>query len=377
MKPSGKKSAQAAEEGLARTVLYYPTINVPTGTWLRQALLYWDKVGSIVPQSYDDDTTERGIARYGSDIHRLYDERIFRPFNPDLLMRSDSGEIQQFSQELKSELRNQKFASLLPPRAERKLDVAIYKQKLTDSVFSHLRKLGLAEERHETREDYYCYYFERRAALLYMTLLAKYLAKVDRSGITTPSTDQRIYLNLSHMPAKRTDAAVCLSTKLKDMLVVPSNETPIKDILAFRKQHRLQLLDFRRELDSFQAELEKCQDDSEITSKATKFSEKIELEVGKLGTSLRKSGITTILGSLQAFIKANSPAIVGGAAVLAGAAATLTAIPVPIVLAGAGGVGAIEVAAHLIKRSDDRTAVFDGNPFSYLYLAKKEFGNRR
>jgi hypothetical protein len=65
----------------------------------------------------------------------------------------------------------------------------------------------------------------------------------------------------------------------------------------------------------------------------------------------------------------------GGAAALAGAAATFNNIPPSIIIAGASGVGAVEVAAHLIKRSDDKAALFDGNPFSYLYQAKKEFGN--
>lgn len=30
------------------TVLYYPTISIPDNFWLRQALLYFDEVASIV-----------------------------------------------------------------------------------------------------------------------------------------------------------------------------------------------------------------------------------------------------------------------------------------------------------------------------------------
>ena len=34
---------------MAQTILYYPTINIQDGTWLRNAILYWDEVSSIVP----------------------------------------------------------------------------------------------------------------------------------------------------------------------------------------------------------------------------------------------------------------------------------------------------------------------------------------
>jgi hypothetical protein len=38
--------------GIKRAILYYPTITLPPGGWLRQAILYWDQVGSIVPMRY-------------------------------------------------------------------------------------------------------------------------------------------------------------------------------------------------------------------------------------------------------------------------------------------------------------------------------------
>ena len=37
---------------MAQTILYYPTINIQDSAWLRNAVLYWDEVSSIVP--YED-----------------------------------------------------------------------------------------------------------------------------------------------------------------------------------------------------------------------------------------------------------------------------------------------------------------------------------
>ena len=44
---------------MAQTILYYPTINIQDGTWLRNAILYWDEVSSIVPyENYPDFSPE-------------------------------------------------------------------------------------------------------------------------------------------------------------------------------------------------------------------------------------------------------------------------------------------------------------------------------
>jgi hypothetical protein len=65
-----------------RAILYYPTIDVPTGDWLRQALLYWDEVGSIVPEQWEHSH------HYRDDIRYLKDEGQFRAFRPELLTQS-------------------------------------------------------------------------------------------------------------------------------------------------------------------------------------------------------------------------------------------------------------------------------------------------
>ena len=58
---------------MSRTILYYPEIQIPTsGTWIRKALLYWDKIGAIVPRSYDDQMDAKMLERYSPEIEHLY-----------------------------------------------------------------------------------------------------------------------------------------------------------------------------------------------------------------------------------------------------------------------------------------------------------------
>ena len=56
---------------MAQTILYYPTINIPNENWLKNALLYWDNISSIVP--YED--------YYNLSPHLLYLQscEIYKP----------------------------------------------------------------------------------------------------------------------------------------------------------------------------------------------------------------------------------------------------------------------------------------------------------
>lgn len=62
---------------MSQSILYYPNIDIKDGVWLRNALLYWDEVCSIVPNEYYDGLSpevcymqERGFYRaiYPQDI---------------------------------------------------------------------------------------------------------------------------------------------------------------------------------------------------------------------------------------------------------------------------------------------------------------------
>ena len=134
---------------MTRTILYYPTINVPTsGRWIRGALLYWDQIASIVPESYDGRFNR--IERYSDEIRCLYEDGIFRPVNPYLLLQGPNNKYYPFLQEFDQIRSSARFRSALPPRKERQFTAQIYKDKLADGTFHKLRELGMAEDRQRT-----------------------------------------------------------------------------------------------------------------------------------------------------------------------------------------------------------------------------------
>src|SRR5690242_17951955 len=72
-----------------RRILYYPTINIPSGQWLRQAILYWDEIASIVPK----DSQGHILLNLSPDVQFLKDEGEFKPVKPeDLVFNPDNSE---------------------------------------------------------------------------------------------------------------------------------------------------------------------------------------------------------------------------------------------------------------------------------------------
>jgi hypothetical protein len=96
---------------MKRSILYYPTINIPTNSWLRNSLLYWDEISSIVPQDYDDNN----LIKLSSDIEYLIKKGLFRPIRPDQLLReNDNWEaMNDFMTEFMEAVDSPEFKSLL------------------------------------------------------------------------------------------------------------------------------------------------------------------------------------------------------------------------------------------------------------------------
>ena len=63
---------------MSQTILYYPNINIPDGSWLRNALLYWDEVSSIVPyENYPDFSSELLYLQKLGVYKAIYPQELF------------------------------------------------------------------------------------------------------------------------------------------------------------------------------------------------------------------------------------------------------------------------------------------------------------
>jgi len=118
--------------GLKRTALYYPTIAVPSGPWLRQNLLYSDEVASIVPQRWD----ETVLIPYTPDIEYLKSEGEFRPIRPEILIEQrDYREVEELDNEFRSIVESEQFQSFLEPKDSWIIDSRIHEDKVSHGLF--------------------------------------------------------------------------------------------------------------------------------------------------------------------------------------------------------------------------------------------------
>jgi hypothetical protein len=142
--------------------------------------------------------------------------------------------------------------------------------------------------------------------------------------------------------------------------------------VRFKRKYRAELLALWSQIDELEKQIAEIQEPGEVDGVVAKFGERIEREVLNLGRAMRSSRWVTTLGSVRAFITGSSPALLGVAAVATGTATSLAAIPLTVVASGAAGVGAVQVACHLMKTRQEGETLRRNCAFSYLYSAGRK-----
>lgn len=352
-----------------RTILYYPTISIPTGNWLRQALLYWDEVGSIVPRRWDGSDA----IRYPPDINYLLEEGEFRPIRPDDLIYSVEGSqrekyLEEFEKDLKSIISSEPFQQLLAPINQRQLASKIHDDKVSFQFFHFLEKEGLAIK---DDEDSDWYLFEDNTALLYMAILAKYLSDVDMHS-TVPGTDRREYERLIYDAPSQIEGFACLDVRFRNVLPLPREDVSLSNLLKFKRERRVELLHFREQIDSYQRQLSEAEDEPQLKYVATRFAEYIERGTKELCILMQDAKMETGFGSMKTIIDIKSPTLLSTIGTLGIERLNITDIPLEWVIPTLALAGLIEVGYYLIGRRNRNRASLRDTPFAYLYHAREE-----
>jgi len=149
--------AKRTVQKTGRTLLYYPTIKVPSGSWLKQAILYWDEVASIVPGDWHEET----LIPFTPEIEYLLNEGVFRPIRPESLARSWD-DVHEFEKEIRALVGSRGFTRMLGPKSGWIVDAPIHINKISKQLVHHIEELGLASTREARKGDSKWYTFERR-----------------------------------------------------------------------------------------------------------------------------------------------------------------------------------------------------------------------
>lgn len=166
-------------------LLYYPSINLPDTDWTIRALLYYDNIGSIVPEQYFHEPD-----LYEPFMREAIQNELITPINPMFVMEHPFEVSERFCNYLSNNPkiieRRRLFGT--PERGhfqgERNPKTGnwdrLHIDKLDGEIFYHLTHWGLAE-----RIDGYWYKVEKRTANELMTFLASVVAnKIDYQPAT-------------------------------------------------------------------------------------------------------------------------------------------------------------------------------------------------
>lgn len=362
---------------MKRTILYYPTIDIRRKSWLRLALLYWDEVSSIVPKSYDD----RILNELSPDIHYLIDEGQFRAIKPeDLVYKKDNWEaFHQFSDEFIQTVQSPTFQQFVKRQHKSgssrihidkigRNDIArIHNNKMTDSIFHFLQGEGLAK-RDNRQWDWVS--FEKTTALLYMSLLAKYLADID-SEQTTIGTDYATYEKFNFRRVKEKEGFPVVSFSLDNVLPTPKDNVPLEKILDFKRKRKQNLLHFKKHLSDFQVKVSKTKSQAELKEVAITFQEGLVTGVEDLRAVLGDAKIDNGLKSFKSLINLKSPTMLATAGAFLNNKLDLINLPVDFTAIGLTAMGAIELTCNYIELRNKQRAKERESPFSYIYQAQK------
>jgi hypothetical protein len=283
---------------MTNKLLYFPYIDIPKSNWTVKSLLYWDKVGIIVPPSYMDKPKQYRdftIELLKTDLI----EQIFPGEYIWQVKKFDKGFIKLVDQpkfNLKSRQRD--FGAGIHSR--------IHVQKFGEELLNHLVDLKIAK-----RKDWTWFHVETRSANLIMLYLATVVSKV---GEFTPATDDLGNLDTSVSQKGFSMKLNKTRQKLLNNLMPYPIEPNLTKLRKFKDKYHEELTSFRILIEQTSYELTKFSKMDRKESLSLKVAEindkrdKIlsELNQGKLG-QITFGTICGVAGAIVSFEQDNKP----------------------------------------------------------------------
>ena len=341
-----------------RSVLYYPTIKIPSGEWLNQSLLYWDEVCSIVP--HDPEATRRMNSI--KDLRFLQENHAYRRINPDSII-SNADISREFKEEFVQTLDSPKFKDALSPKDKREFNSTIHILKMGEEIVELLAERGLTPDRIERLGHRKWVLVEDTTASFFMGLLAKYLGFVNRA---TPSTNRIKIMRSIFAPLSEEDKRIAVQISLRNILPVPRSGTDVKKILEFKQKRGQELLHFSTIIDEINEQLQKCSNQEEIDDVAERSKKQIDLGKSTLETTLQEEGIPTKTGSMSLVFS------IAGSAISNWITSATTPEYAPISTGAFLGGAFFQVGHFWVSQEFNRNRTLRNSPYSYCYHASRE-----
>ena len=241
--------------------LYYPYIRVPESPWFTRVLLYWDKVGAIVPYEFLKDPD-----RLGPYMVSLVRENLVTQVIPGLYL----GRARNFTNafldfiDAKYSKKGEPFHSEWAAVNKEKLIIgaSVHMEKL-DNIADKLCERGLAIR--DTGKKYSQWLkVEPRIAGDFMAYLAGVLGQMVGDETFYPITDREEELSpfLGHAENEHGDSKLKIrQLLLSGILPAPSKQLEASQLLDFKEHYKPELRRFRIQVENRVSELAAIEDD--------------------------------------------------------------------------------------------------------------------
>jgi len=239
-------------------ILYYPYINLPNNKWTYRTLLYWEKIGSIVPENYRKENA------FDSFNKQLLNQEFLEIVDP-----YDVWYVPGYQSCLKEAINNgHKLIDDSRINFVNGHFVKIHYEKFHYEVFDHLIQLKMAQR--VDNSDWIK--VESRVAKLMMTFLATILSKEKGYQPTTDNIDN-LELSFNNIPLQQYSSKIrsldntlktsIIRTNLLDKLIPYPIDNDLNRIIRFKDRHFAELSDFRKHIERIIFEISAIPDDNE------------------------------------------------------------------------------------------------------------------
>lgn len=290
---------------MAQTILYYPTIDIQDGAWLRNAILYWDEVSSIVPYESFSDLSPELLYLQGLGVYKaVYPQEILcTEFAEDFC----GAVVKRIS--VYDRARGRTTVNGIQNGQLGVHKNKIYAPDLQELI--HYRKLPPQLLDYFTNEKYVNDYnangwleIDGRIAQIYMRTLAEYLIRCSDKDIVL-GTDkfthsQEIYYRAFHN--HKNLQTQCCKINIENCLPQPTMDVSFEDILEFKNRRKDELHAFRAKIRELETNIYKADSPELIRHYESQFIEEWQQCSQNFYKVLRDSKITFFLSSLGSLV---------------------------------------------------------------------------
>lgn len=306
---------------MSNNALYFPNISVPSTAWTAQALLYWDKLVSIVPLDHLDDPEH-----LSPNTRDLMTEGLVEPVMPSSYVHQIPEFDNRFIRYVEGNMGRWRMSSRRFPSGHRTAQV--HAEKLGD-IPDFLVEAGLAR-----RLARPWYEIDEPVASHFMTYLATALCAVPEVG-ATPITDKLALAQpLGLTPAGARIDRTLHTTKarqviLKALLPVPAGPLSIHKLVEFKRRHGHLLPQLRTKIELHCAHIAAVESPEQRLLETEVFIADSQDQIDEITAEMKQSFTRIILGKISPLLGAglalgystdlaSSGAVAGAALSLAG-----------------------------------------------------------